>query len=374
MGYRLIEGLYLGSLLNYNYHWSTGSVDPRPDNKLFQLTYTPGLFYKVGNTVLGGEYVIGKADGDFDIGFKNSMYARSQLYPERQLWLNTGYGYTAKYGKEAYSQSRDKIDGWKFSASTILYNWNVKVNYSNTFLARKNFNLLTNTDSINNPIKETIHSKYELVTQKLDALIFTDNSVRNHQVHFNAEINEGTAQLMSSPGGANYLFDEHNAQVQYLLSLKKKERVNIELGFEAQVSHFAKKDFLAMHFYENTKADFSVQGGKYLYGKNHSLKITAQPGLILPFTNSLQVPETQVNVFTKSIVYPEYDFLGSTFFTGKLGLMYYSPSMLRLAGSSISLNINYLQKLKDSDINRTLVPTYTGKNQLQISLGFQIFL
>ncbi len=384
VAYPVFRGLYLNSLINYDYHWSTGSVDPRPDEKIFHLKYSPGLSYKIKQTIIGANYILGKKDGTIDIGYKNRMFSTSQLYPDRRLYINNGWGYIAQLTSETYGEYKTKIDGWEVQLATNVYGWDIKANYSNQFKARKNFSRIIASDTvrvidgssliISGNIKEIAHSRYEVVTQALSTFLLKDLNNTVHQLYFEGMINEGTAQLISVPTGANYLFDEHNASLNYLLSLKKDGRLNSEWGINSALMHFTKKDFLSQHFYENTKADFSVQGGKYLYSKNHSLKITAQPGLILPFTNSLQVPETQVNVFTKSIVYPEYDFRGSTFFTGKLGLMYYSPSMLRLAGSSISLNINYLQKLKDSDIDRTLVPTYTGKNQLQLSLGFQIFL
>ncbi|WP_162817958.1 hypothetical protein U0035_10170 [Niabella yanshanensis] len=374
LGLPLAGGFQMTSLLNYDYHWSSGSVDPRPENKIFQIKYTPGLAYKYKNTILGAGYMIGKTDGAYDILYKNEMFRTSQLYPDRRLYINNGYGYIGQYTSEAYSKSKDKIDGWIINMATHISNWWVKGNYSNSFFAKRNFILSTNKDSLNNPIQEQVHSKYELLVKKLEALIYNENQKRVHQISFNGSINEGTAVLMSSSNGANYLYDGHNALLDYLLSLKNFGKVLVELGFNGMFNHFKKKDFLAMHFYEHTRADFSLYAGKYFYGAKHNFKINVKSGLMLPLKNDLSVPLTQVNVFTGNITYPEYDFRGSTFFSGKLSLMYYSPSLLRLAGSSISLNIDYLQKLKDSDISRALVPTYTGKNQFSISLGFQIFL
>jgi hypothetical protein len=384
IAYPILKSLYLNSLINYDYHWSTGSVDPRPDEKIFHIKYSPGLSYKIGQTTIGANYVLAKKDGSIDIGYKNRMFSTSQLYPDRRLYINNGMGYIAQLTSEIYGDYKVGINSWGVQLSTKLYGWMIKANYSNQFNKRINFNRITQADTIrvidgpaiiiSGNIKEIAHSRYETVVQTLNALLQKDFDNYTHQLSFEGLINEGTAQLMSVPTGANYLFDEHSASFNYLLSLKKDGRLNAEWSINGAVTHFTKKDFLSQHFYENTRSNLSIQGGKYLYGKKYSLKITAQPGLITPLANSLQVPETQVNVFTKSIAYPEYDFRGSTFFTGKLGLVYYSPSMLRLAGSSISLNIDYLQKLKDSDIDRSLVPASVGKNQLQVSLGFQIFL
>ncbi|GAB3426415.1 DUF6850 family outer membrane beta-barrel protein [Niabella aquatica] len=374
--YPILKKLYFTSLLNYDYHWSTGSVDPRPDNKLFHLEYTPGLSYQSGHTVIGAAYSLGKKDGNYDIKYKNRMFSTSQLYPDRRLYLNNGYGYTAQYASaEAYSQSKDKIDSWGINLSTKLAGWHIKANYSNALAARENFTLTSQTSNIDNPIKKSIHSKYELVTQKLDALIYNDNIKRIHQLSFNGIINEGTGMLMSSPTGANYLFDEHNAILQYLLSFKKDNTIKTELGFNAGANHCIKKDFLASHFYENTTANVSLYAARYIHAANQQIKILITPGLILPFKNDLSVPPTQVNVFTQNIAYPEYDFRGSSFFTGRSGIVYYTPRLLRIAGSSFSLDLNYLQKVKNSDIDQALYQSATGnENQFSISIGFKIFL
>ncbi|MGE9311957.1 DUF6850 family outer membrane beta-barrel protein [Niabella sp. CJ426] len=376
IGYFVFRKLYFTSLLNYDYHWSTGSVDPRPDNKLFHLEYTPGLSYQFMNTTIGAVYSLGKKNGTYDIKYKNRMFSTSQLYPERRLYLNNGYGYIAQYSNaEAYSQSKDKTDSWGVNLATKLAGWHIKANYSNALFARENFDLTSQTSNIDNPIKKIVHSKYEMVTQKLDALIYNDNIKRSHQVSFNGFINEGTGILMSSPTGANYLFDEHSAFLQYLLSLKRHNTIKTELGLNAGATHFTKKDFLASHFYENTTADISLQFAQYIHAKNQQIKISASPGISVPLENNLSVPLTQVNVFTRNIVYPEYDFGGSSFFNGKLSIVYYTPRLLRIAGSSLVLDLNYLQKITDSDINKEVYQGANGsKNQLQVSLGFQIFL
>lgn len=373
--YPILKTLYFTSLLHYNYHWSTGSVDPRPDIRLFQIAYSPGLSWKRGNSVLGASYKTGKSDGSYSIVYKNKMFSQSQLYPDRRLYINNGYGYIAQYTAAAFTQSEEKINGWELSASTRIGNWNGKATYNNTFFANSNFNLTTNTDSVNNPIKQSIHSRYERTTQKLDALIFNENAKRVHQLGFNGIINEGTGQLMSSPGGANYLFDEHNATFNYLLSLKKSATLFAELGLNGGVRHFTKKDYLAMHFYENTRAEVSLQAARYLYQQKQQLKITVAPGLVLPIKNHLSVPPTQVNEFTRKIAYSAYYFYGTTLFSGQLGMVYYCPALLHMAGSSFNLDLRYLQKLRNSDAH---IFGYeapgNSKNQLNISLGFQIFL
>ncbi|ANH81355.1 hypothetical protein A8C56_10490 [Niabella ginsenosidivorans] len=385
ISYPVIKHLYITSLLNYDYHWSTGSIDPRPDSKLFHLEYTPGITLQIRNITFGATYSLGKRDGMYDIVYKNEMFRTSQQYPERRLYINDGYGYIAQYTSQAYSRSEDRIDAWGVSFATKTGAWNVKANYSSSFAARKNFNLRNAADTIpsggdfddvvNNYIKELVHSSYDLTIQKLAAIIYTDNDASSHQISLNGIINEGTGVLMSSSNGASYLFDEHIAGIQYLFTLKKEKKASTEMGIDGGLQHFTKKDFLAAHFYENTVADVSVYAGKYFYRNNQLFKITIKPGFTKPLVNDLSVAATQVNTFTKNVVYPEYDYRGSTFFNGQLGFLYYTPSMLGITGSAVSLNAGFLQKIKDSDMDRKLLQQpASGKNQFNISLGFQIFL
>jgi len=137
IAYPIFKGLHLTSLINYDYHWSTGSVDPRPDEKIFHIKYSPGLSYKIKNTVIGANYILGKRDGSIDIGYKNRMFSSSQLYPDRRLYINNGYGYIAQLTSETYNQYKSVIDGWGVQLATNFVSWDIKVNYTNQFYARE---------------------------------------------------------------------------------------------------------------------------------------------------------------------------------------------------------------------------------------------
>ncbi|GAB3006551.1 hypothetical protein GCM10027051_02350 [Niabella terrae] len=383
--YPIFKSLYLTSDLNYKYHWSTGSVDPRPDIKVFTINYAPGLTMKIGKTSLGAHYSFGKSEGLYDIVYKNTMFSQSQLYPERKLYMNNGYGYTAQYTSEIYSDSKAILDGWQVSMATGVSNWLIKAIYANKFAARTNFNLINPTDEdVNDPvpdkeagdlIRKSVHSRYDLATQTLESLIYNVNSSRVHQFFIDGSINEGTGLLMSSPTGANYLFDEHRAKLQYLLSVKTEKKLRYELGFSGEVYHLSKKDFLASHFYENTTAELALSGGKYIYTPKSLIKINIRPAVVKPVKNELTVPPTQINVFTRTIAYPEFDFRGSTFFSGEISLLYYTQALLKRMGSAFSLNAGLMHRLQGSHIDEQLyIPPTGSKKQISISIGFQIFL
>lgn len=180
---------------------------------------------------------------------------------------------------------------------------------------------------------------------------------------------------MSSPGGANYLFDEHTATLSYLLSIKKDQQVRLEWGLDMDVNHFNKQDFLAQHFYENTTGRLFLYAGRYIYRNAHSLRITLRPGIVVPVKNELSVPETQRNIYTEHVVDPEYHFRGASFFNGQLGVLFYTPSLLRMAGSALSLGLDYLKMLReDEPENQPDHSQHSRKNQTHLSIGFQIFL
>lgn len=374
-GFRLVKGLYLSSLLNYEHHSTTGSLDPRPDEKIFRLKYKPGLSYKFGKTALGANYTLAKIDGSLNVVYKNRMFNTSELYLDRRLYLNTGYGYITKLSNVAYSDYKSRIDGCGVQLATNIAGWELKANYNYEFDARKNFTLTDDTARVDNPIKEAAHSRYELASQQLNVLLQKEKENNIHQLLVAGLINEGTGQLMSSPSGANYLIDEHNAVFKYLFSIKKNRIARAELGLNSSLNHFFKKDFMSQHFYENTRLILSLSGAKYIPFLKNLLKITAQPSVVVPLKNELSIPETQVNIFSKNIAYAEYDFLGSKYFNGQLGITYYTPHVLRIAGAAWFANINYLHKLENSNIEASKYqPASNRKNQFNLSLGFQIFL
>src|SRR5690606_22271205 len=82
--------------INYQTHWTTGSVDPRPDSKKFILKYNPGLTVKVKDrTTLGLMAIIGSSSEDISLDYKNRIYSQSLTFPERIHYINFGYGYSS---------------------------------------------------------------------------------------------------------------------------------------------------------------------------------------------------------------------------------------------------------------------------------------
>lgn len=375
IAYPILQKLFFTSQINYNYHWSTGSVDPRPENKVFELSYTPGLTFKAGHTFVGAGYTTGKQDGTYDIVYKNKMFAQSQLYPDRRLYINNGYGYIAQYTSQAYDYSKDKISGWLINAATTFNDWNVKINYQNIHQNRKNFDLTTKVENIDNPITQFVHSTYNRIIQEAEVFAFTENRQRIHQILITANTEEGKGRLSSVPGGINYLYNNRSANMKYRLALKKENRIKTELEAEAKVRYLKKEDFLSKHLFENTIATLSFSGSRYINLGKGNLGITAKPGVTLPFMNSLTAPLTQINVFTKKIAYAEYDYWRSATLDGQLRLSYYMPYLLRTAGTQFSIEYYHLQKLKGSGINFDgYEPLENSKTQSAFIISFQIFL
>src|SRR5690606_33699701 len=199
-----------------------------------------------------------------------------------------GYGYIAQMTSAAYAAYQTVSDGWRLSVGTELLGWKMKGNYGNIFSTRENFNLTTGSVTIINGVtdissyvKKNVHSRYELLAQKLQVQMSKENKNLTHQINIEGIINEGTGQFTQVASGANYLFDEHNASLQYLLSLKRENTIKTELGLNTGANHFTKKDFLASHFYENTTANISICAAQYIYVNNQHIKISAKPGLTL---------------------------------------------------------------------------------------------
>ena len=391
IAYPVWKSLYLNALVNYNYHWTTGSVDPRVEEKIFDAGFTPGFSYKIGNTVIGAGYLVGKKDGKFDIDYNNTTFATGQLFPERRYYINQGYGYVAPITSitfsppgtitlqrllglviPAYNEYKVNQSGLVLSAAMQIHGWSLKANYTNELSKRNNFNKTTVEDTV---VIELTQSRYDLVTQKLQVLITSnENKKAVHQLSFSGIINEGTSQ-MAHENGANYLFDEHNASLAYLLSIKKRNQVTNEFGLDGDLFHFFKKDYKQSVFYENTHLRVGVNAATYLRSKENTLKIFIKPGLVLPVKNAIQIPQSQLNIFTQNIAYPEYDFYGSIFISGRAGATLFAPGWLKNMGSAVFANVAYQQKISDSDVDvKRFLPVAGKKNQLQLNIGFQVFL
>src|SRR5690606_17130915 len=94
VSYALKENrLYIGTAIDYTYHTSNRSVDPRSSVITYQLKFAPEIAWKTKTQTFGLAGIIGYGDERINTFYKNKDFEGTLLYPDRISYLNFGYGY-----------------------------------------------------------------------------------------------------------------------------------------------------------------------------------------------------------------------------------------------------------------------------------------
>lgn len=88
--------LYIGINGNYRYHWTTRSVDPRPNAKEFKTRLRPEISVRFNNQIAGLGFLWGRGSEDNTVGFKNRMYNGNLTYYDRNNFMSLGFGNMGK--------------------------------------------------------------------------------------------------------------------------------------------------------------------------------------------------------------------------------------------------------------------------------------
>ncbi len=373
--YALLPVLYAGYTADYDYHHYYGLVDPRVDITFFHLLHHLSLTYKLDRSYIGFTYLTGHIDETIGTTYKSKMFSNSELYPERKLYINDGYGYISRKSAAtaAYTKSYTKENGWRADFSTVLSGWSLKGFLQHLHTDRENF---IQYDSSSKGIStKNIHSQYKKNTNQIQALFFKENERLQHWITLEAEDIRGNGYLTEIPLGTNYRYRQHTFAGGYQLVWKKNGNVDKEIGMDAHYVSIDKMDYLSYHHLTNKVLKAVLSIGKYWHMGDNMWTIRLSPGIIKPLDGELSVPENQVNEFTRSIAYPEYDYRASTFSYLHGEVAYLLKKFWNKTSASFFLNFNHQYKLQGSDLpSEVYSPIYKGKSQYGIHIGFQIYL
>lgn len=375
-GYNLLKGLDVGTLIHYDYYWSTGSVDPRSDIKTFHLSVLPSLSYQWRNTMIGTHLLFGKTDETLNSAYKNSMYSTSQLYPERRLYINNGYGYISQYAnmQSAFNNRISKENGWGIDFQTGWRKWRWKA-----FLQKKKNTMhnetLTYDASKETPITEVIYGTYKTNKTLASSLMTLEEASVTHLWKLEGNDFIGNGYLTKTSSSSNYRYKNRQLGLQYLLSIHPQKQTTNELGIALCYNAIEKNDYTASHLYKHNQLIISTNWAKYWYFNERVLKVKLSPNFTLPTENVLTVPNTQKNVFTQNIAYPEYIARSYQLFGTSIAVQYDTPRLFNFTNGAIMVNIDYMNRLNSKAVQwADYDQPANGKSQIHCNVGIQIYL
>ncbi|SJZ39860.1 DUF6850 family outer membrane beta-barrel protein [Sediminibacterium ginsengisoli] len=290
----LKDRLFLASGFKYDYHWTTRSVDPRPDVKLFSIQVSPSLTYKAGDHVIGAGITWGYGNETNSITYKNKNYAGNQLYIDRNSYLSLGYGHIAKM--QGSLRRYDKFSGFDLNYAGTVAGINTKASFS--YLLREE----DNTRDAGSSQTYSLFSYLQLEDYKA-ALLLTDKTGRR-QLQFSF-LSGSALNWAAEFNATSYQYVSNHADATYLQRFGK--RVTHEAGFSLAYDDVSKDDMVEEHSIAYQLLQPGLQYNIYWNNKERDqFSAGFSPSVKLPLNNQIHVPATQENVFTKGIVYPDY--------------------------------------------------------------------
>lgn len=360
------DKLYLSTGLEYDYHWTTGSVDPRPEVENLKLLVKPGVTYKYKQHFIGVEGVVGYGNETSGIIYKNRNFGFSLLYPERIYYLNHGYGYIAMKDQAIYQRLRS-YKGGSLNYSSTGVNWKIRALLS-YFIENER-----NTREVEAKTKLSIHSRWNVDTWAGEVFLQRNTTTAKQQINLFASIKDGR-DFDSLFNANNYQYTQQQAGFSYLHQSIKRTKFQPEWGVQANFDRNSRKDIVQAHTAEYAQINAGLTANGYWNFKNGDrFSASVTPAIRIPIESTVIVPSTQETLFTKAIVYPDYYYWSSTAFQLNTSFRYISSRAIKEMPVGFFLNFGYTQRLNE-DAAQYPAMTKPDKMQWTTNLGFTLYL
>ncbi len=330
IAYNLIKNkLFLGTGLDYLYNSSARSVDPRSLVTTFRLKFNPQLTYKSNNHTFGIGIEAGYGDETTKINYKNDDYQGSLLFPDRISYLNYGYGYL-EINQIGFNR-KTQYTGFNLNYIGKMAKWDLTGKLS--YLIAKEDNLYPKI----NAIVDEKFGTYQVETYKVDLLL----NQKNKQISFNIKQENGDDNLIKL-AARNYTFSATEVNFGYSYSKHK-----VEWFGEVNYKEVAQRDAAAAH---SVKYDYlHPKLGGILHWKNFKKDLFSTElalGARLPIKNEINIPVTQVNLFTQGVAYPDYLYWASKAGEVHVKFNYVTGKIINKFKTGFSLKTTYLHSLQ----------------------------
>ncbi len=360
------EKINAGLGVEYQKHASTGSVDPRTEVNTFRLLLKPEFSLRAGKHQVSAGAIWGYGNEEAGVAYKNDDYKYSLQYPDRIHYTNQGYGFLVM--RDTASLRRyDRHAGWTLSYQTQVNRWNIQAwmqhlisNTDNTHTTRTRKNYYTRSSYRQEDIAATV-------------LLSEEHDKRRQQVQLTV-MNQTGRDFNSVFQAHNYSATNNDYQLSYRYQRKENERWQPELGASLRYRHLMKEDLAADHYLlaESLQPGILL-ASSHRFANSDRLRISLSPSYRIPLSTEVQVPPTQENVFTETVVYPDYYYFSAHVFEIGAGAEYISNHLLQQVPMGFFADMQYVNQNKrdQSILNARTIPS---GNRFLFNFGIRIYL
>ena len=360
------DRLFISTGVDYLYNSTAGSVDPRALVYTYQLKFRPELSYKIGNQIIGLGALAGYGDQDVEqIRYKNGDYNGSLTYPLRISNLNYGFGYYEASISPFVRKNTYTGLSLSYSKQGTALDYKARISYE---IDQEDNQYEPSNSIVNNPI-----SSFQLESLGFDLLITKSAKGNSQQLKMHLLRQIGDDKLVAQ-AARNYTYKNYDGQLQYSYLNTKNSRHQGEwiAGF---LYHYGyKRDAASSHLLDYTTYEPLIGHTHYWTPENKDL-ISAglQLSARLPFDTQVNIPATQVTLFSKGVVFPDYLYWSAKAARASFRFNYVTERIIKKFRTGFGIESSYLRAVNTvADFNNaTFIPE---KGYLDLKLSLNLYL
>ncbi|WP_349681436.1 DUF6850 family outer membrane beta-barrel protein, partial [Pedobacter sp. UBA5917] len=295
--------------LDYQKHQSSGTVDPRLSSNRFIFKVKPGINLNFKKNAIGLYGIIGKADEQVSLAYKNDNYKTSLLYLDRIHYMNYGYG--SSIIKDSSNIFKfDDYKGLGIQYATGIKNWNLQFGTEYQLYINKNFNKRKTIPGAG------VIGIFNLNTTTASLLLTNRESKKNdQQIELNFAYNEGYDGNLKTSGSlnkVNYRVNALNINASYLFLWNKNKRISKEIGLNFLYNQNDKQDINQSDglSYEQLQIGLNTRI-YYIIDPQSRLKFAVSPYYITPLSTTLKYNPNSLTDFIRNVVFTDYYYFES---------------------------------------------------------------
>ncbi|UVD78929.1 hypothetical protein NWE55_12465 [Myroides albus] len=352
--YELIkQRVFVGFGIDFNYNWTTGNNDPRPDVVNYFIRYKADIAWHINKHKIGVGFAYGKVTEENNIMYKNNEYKSSNKYKERFLNISLGYGDIVLSDQNLLLDRKTKENSYTFAhhykAKKVETATLVKMSY---FDQNAELNKYKQSFDVYNQFKNE-----QLTVQS----ILTFTPTENNQYQLSLKYNNYDGKNLRQIEGLNYKVDHFNANAQLLASFSKLwKNTDVQIGIDHTLYSTIRKDFAIGVYSEEKQLLNKIILNTIIDQPNHFYQFNITPLYRLKLVNDLTIPETQYTNFTDQVVIPNYQYNNDNAMglQGEIG--YGNKTWLNQYSIYLGLSGHYLQS--------------KGQDRSSINLSLKLYL
>lgn len=358
--------------LDYQKHESYGTVDPRLSSNRFIFKVKPGIVYKFSKHALGVYGILGKADEQVSLSYKNRNFKESLLYPDRIHYMQYGYG-SSKIKDTSNVYKYDNYKGIGIQYALTSNEWNIQLSTEYQLFENKNYDRSKTVSGF-----KTI-GIFDLNTLSGSLLISRKNKEKSDQlIALDFAYNDGFDGNLKTSGSlnrVNYRVNALSLNGSYSYLWDKHKRTAKELGLDLSYNQNEKQDLGQADGLSYEQARIGISGKIYhKIDAQSSFKLSLSPYYVFPLNTTLKYNNNSMTEFIRNVVFTDYYYFNSKSIGAVFNGEYISSKLIKNQQFGFYFQVDYRKALKQeprADLNPTFIP---ANNRSIINLGINMYL